>query len=121
MFQSETPEHVIQQFTGHQSIQALHQYENISTKQKQAACNILTGSSGQSFTSEVQKVTGMQQSSGVAHSSNAFAMPTIAPVINGANTVNFTVNICPPQPMLTEENQYDDLLKDIDLHDFFSA
>ena len=136
LFQSETPEHVIQQFTGYRSIQALCQYENISTKQKQAACNILTGSSGQRFSSEVQKTIGMQQSSScVAPYSNAFTIPTISPVINGANTINFTVNICPPQsmvtetskpvvtetsqPMVTEESHYDNLLKDLDLDDFF--
>ena len=55
LFQSGTTEHVIQQFTGHQSLQALCQYENISTKQKQTACNILTGSFGRSFSFKVQK------------------------------------------------------------------
>ena len=78
LFQSETSEHVIQQFTGHRSVQALRQYENILTKQKQAACNILTGSSEQSFSSEAHKVTGMQKSSTCVapYSKATFTMPT---------------------------------------------
>jgi len=60
LFQFKTPEHVIQQFTGHWSVQALHQYENIFTKQKQAACNILAGPSRKVLVLKVQKGTGMQ-------------------------------------------------------------
>ena len=37
-------------------------------------------------------------------------MPTMSPVIN---RVNFIINICPPQPIVAEENSFEDLLKDI--------
>jgi len=44
----------------------------------------------------------------------------ISPVINRANTVNFTVKIHPPQTIVAEENHFDDLLKDIGIEDFLS-
>lgn len=33
----------IKDFTGHRSIKGVHQYGTVAVKQKQAACNILTG------------------------------------------------------------------------------
>ena len=75
LFQSETPEHVIQQFTGHWSVQALHQYENISTKQKQAACNILQAHLDKDLALKYRKLLGCSNS---VPYSNAFTMPTIS-------------------------------------------
>jgi len=43
LFQSEAPEKVIQEFTGHISVKALQQYEKVASQKKQAACNILNG------------------------------------------------------------------------------
>ena len=43
LFQTDTPEKVIQEFTGHRSVKAFRQYEKVASKQKEAACNILTG------------------------------------------------------------------------------
>ena len=56
-------------------------------------------------------------------------MPPISPIINGSSgTINFTVNICPTGPIsyghtatVSENDQHQDLLKDIDIGEFFSA
>ena len=45
LFQHEVPETVIQDFTGHRSVKALQKYEKVAVMQKQAASNILTGTS----------------------------------------------------------------------------
>lgn len=55
MFDSHVPEKVIQDFTGHCSLKALRQYEKVSAVQKQAASNILMGTS-KDFTKEVKKL-----------------------------------------------------------------
>ena len=57
------PEKIIQEHTGHRSIGSLRQYEKVGLEQKQATCNILTGSS-KTFNAEVQKIRG--ESSSVA-------------------------------------------------------
>jgi len=43
LFQSEAPEKVIQEFTGHRSVKALRQCKKVASQQKQATCNILNG------------------------------------------------------------------------------
>ena len=53
VIQSGVPEKVIQDFTGHQSVKALRQYEKVASIQKSAATNILTGTSHE-FSSEDQ-------------------------------------------------------------------
>ena len=55
MFVSHVPEKVIQQFTGHRSLNVLRQYEKVSVVQKQATNNILMGTS-KDFTKEVDKL-----------------------------------------------------------------
>lgn len=63
LFQSGVPERVIQDFTGHRSVKALRQYEQVAGVQKRAATNILTGTSHE-FTAEVEKLkkqSGMSQ------------------------------------------------------------
>lgn len=120
LFQSGVPEKVIQDFTGHQSVKALRQYEKVAGIQKRAATNILTGTSHE-FTAEVEKIKRQsdvsQQLSPINNTvstvpeqlipCNKTAMlpsvsvpvpqPVFSPVINtsGSGTVNFTVNICP--------------------------
>ena len=56
LFRYHTPEHVIQQFTGHKSVTVLRQYERMAGEQQKAACNILTGASSNDFNAEVKKV-----------------------------------------------------------------
>ena len=41
LFQAGIPERVIQDRTGHRSLDGLRQYERISEKQKEAACKVL--------------------------------------------------------------------------------
>ena len=62
LFQCHAPEHVIQPFTGHRSVTALRQYENVAFEQQKAACNILTGASFNDFSAEFQKVNNPQKS-----------------------------------------------------------
>ena len=129
MFVSHVPEKVIQQFTGHRSLNALRQNEKVSVVQEQATNNILMGTS-KDFTKEVDKLqhtevekvqsTQVQKvqetrieelqdssnhvtSSCTSTSANPFSfqMLTFSPVINsnGQGTINFTVNICPSGSM----------------------
>ena len=143
LFQRHAPEHVIQQFTGHRSVTALRQYEKVAVEQQKAACNILTGASSNDFSAEVQKVNNPHKSddstvrSPFPASSKSVqssmitketpSMPSLSPIINGSSgTINFTVNICPTGSIsvghtaaVSETEQYDDLLKDIDFTVFF--
>ena len=55
LIQFDTLEKVIQEFIGHRSVKAIRQYEKVASKQKEAACNILTGgTSTSSFSTEVE-------------------------------------------------------------------
>ena len=96
LFQSDAPEKVIQEFTGHRSVKALRQYES---KQKEAACNILTGgTSASSFSAEVEKLEHPQVSETLFPNHSAISsipMSTISPQISSTGAVNFTMNICP--------------------------
>ena len=47
------PEKVIQQRTGHRSLDSLRVYERTSTQQQQAASNILSGSHVQTYVEQV--------------------------------------------------------------------
>ena len=129
MFVSHVPEKVIQGFTGHRSLKALRQYEKVSTVQKQAANNILMGTS-KDFMKEVDKLqdtevekvqdtctavekiqetkiekphSSSQHVTSSATSTNPFSfqMPTFSPVINSNSQgiINFTINICPSGSM----------------------
>ena len=63
LFRSDAPEKVVKEFTGHRSVKALRQYEKVASKQKEAACNILTGgTSASSFSAEVEKLEHPQVS-----------------------------------------------------------
>jgi len=119
-------------------LNALRQYERVGTTQKQAASNLLTGSSMHSFLTEVQKLDlvkdDKKQSATATHCSGTnpnIPMPTISPVINSSATVNFTINICPTGNISSNnigsnkqagepDESFQDLLKDIDIDDFFS-
>ena len=57
LFQAEAPEKVIQEFTGHRSVEALRQYEKIANQQKQATCIVLTVTSSTSYSGELEKLT----------------------------------------------------------------
>jgi hypothetical protein len=121
LFQHNIPERVIQEFTGHRSVKALRQYEKAALEQKQAACNILTGTAPtQEFSSAVHKVhsesrTHVLQGQFTENASSVAELPIPPPVFNPVinnhgglpppvfnpvinnhgGTVNFTVNICP--------------------------
>ena len=45
LFRQEVPKKIIKEHTGHRSVGSLRQYEKVGLEQKQATCNILTGSS----------------------------------------------------------------------------
>ena len=145
-FQSEAPEKVIQEFTGHRSLKALRQYEKVASQQKQAACSILNGGApAMSFSTEVEKLHSVQQSpnflspqvllsqnntSGITtpnNTSGITSMPTISPHINSSGncTVNFTVNVCPSgnfavgNAQHSAEDNYQYLLDDLDIDELF--
>ena len=97
LFQSNVPEKVIQNITGHRSVKALRQYEKVAETQKQAASNILTGTLNQNFVAEIEKLQEQQKqtpcnSTGVTL---PIPMPVFSPVLNcnSNGTVNFTVNM----------------------------
>ena len=145
IFRHHTPEHVIQQFTGHRSITALRQYEKVAVEQQKAASNILTGASSNDFNTEVQKLNNPRKSDertsvmplpatikpvqSSISTKGMTSMPPISPIINGSSgTINFTVKICPSGSIsvghtatTNENDQYQDLLKDNDFTEFFST
>lgn len=138
LFRHEVPEKIIQEHTGHRSICSLRQYEKVGLEQKQATCNILTGSS-KTFNAEVQKIRGESSSvTGVSshsvsvqslekHSGDTphkfpSQLPSFAPVFNNQGVVNFTVNISPSGTInigntAAEIDSYDELLEGIELKD----
>ena len=140
LFQSETPEKVIQDITGHRSVSTLHQYERVGDVQKKAACNILTGATAQSYPKEIEMVNNteknneLQQQISMEQSTLTSAIPFqlsgFSPVVNSnsTGTVNFVVNICPTgnidiknsTEVKSQSNDYDSLLEGIDMDDLFS-
>ena len=122
LFQHEVPEKIVQEFTGHRSLKGLRQYEKVSTEQKQAASNILTGMStaSQSFNSELSKVHKTQQCSVVpsAQQNISFPFPVFSPVINSNGNVNFTINISGAASEKKVEESYEKLLEGVDLKEF---
>jgi len=148
LFQSEVTENVIQGMTGHRSVRALCQYERVGDVQKKAACNILTGTSVQSYNEEsvqsyneeIQKANNIEKNElqlpqvvkdqPTITSSVSLQMPTFSPIVNsnGTGTINFVVNICPTGNMSMgnstevkcQNNEFDTLLEGIDVDDLFS-
>ena len=127
LFQSDTPEKVIQEFTGHRSVKALRQYEKVATKQKEATCNILTGGTAtSSFSTEVEKLQHPQVSESTCPNLSSIPMPIISAQISSASAVNFTVNICPIGNFAINgtcssiSNDYLHLLEGLDIDEFLS-
>ena len=140
LFQSEAPEKVIQEFTGHRSVKALRQYEKVGSQQKQAACNILNGGApATSFSTKVEKLHSVQQSPNLLsqqalfppnNASGITTMPNISPHINSSGncTVNFTVNVCPSenftignaQHSSSSKENYQYLFDELDLDELFN-
>ena len=90
LFQANVPEKVIQERTGHRSLEALWLYEKTTTEQHQAVAQVLGSSATLSYESVIQK----QQELSVSPR---------PPYIQAAPTLNMsgcTVNICfnPPPP-----------------------
>ena len=54
MYEMGVPEKVIQERTGHRSLDSLRVYERTSTQQQQGASNILSGSHVQTYVEQVQ-------------------------------------------------------------------
>ena len=54
LYEMGVPEKVIQERTGHRSLDSLRVYERTSTHQQQAASNILSGSNVQTYAEQVQ-------------------------------------------------------------------
>jgi hypothetical protein len=108
-------------------------------EQKQAACNILTGTAPtQEFSSAVHKVhsesrTDVLQSQFTENALSIAELPIPPPVFNPVinnhgGTVNFTVNICPSrnttvgstlQPT-TKLCDFDELFDGVDIDSFFN-
>ena len=116
----------------------------MADEQQKAACNVLTGASSNDFNAEFKKVNDPkkadERTSIIPLSANnkqlqssmirkETSMPPISPIINGSSgIINFTVIICPTGPIsyghtatVSENDRYQDLLKDIDISNFFSA
>ena len=135
LFQKEVPEKIIQEVTGHRSVKALRQYERVSNAQKEAACNILTGSESKNFNTEVEKVSTSTSSSIPPDtlgqnlitgkcSSSAFPIPAqvFSPVINSNSSgiINFTINIGSLETQKKSASSYDHLFEGINMEDFVS-
>ena len=57
LFTAGVPEKVIQQRSGHLSLQGLRQYEKVSSEQQQAACRVLSSCENTTFSEEMEKPT----------------------------------------------------------------
>ena len=55
MFESGVPEKIIQQRTGHRSLEGVRHYEQITAQQQQAVCNILASEKRENFQLSVKK------------------------------------------------------------------
>ena len=128
LFQSGVPEKVIQEFTEHRSVKALRQYEKVTVCQKEAASNILTGTSNEDsdrLIVDKGKSNHLQSVNNISNNGTSlpFNMPSFSPVLNSNSngTINFTVNICPSGSIAigNSTSTYEHLFTDIDLKDFF--
>lgn len=116
LFQSYVPEKVTQNITGHRSLKALRQYEKVGDAQKQAASNILTGTS-KTYAVETEKLIPCSSTSG----NLPLPMPVFSPVLNcnSTGTVNFTVNMYPTGNIAIGNTA--NVEEDIDFHELFEG
>ena len=117
LFQSNVPEKVIQNITGHRSLKALRQYEKVGDTQKQAASNILTGTTSQTYAAETEKLIPSSNTSG----NLPLPMPVFSPVLNcnSTGTVNFTVNMYPTGNIAIGNTA--NVEEEIDFHELFEG
>lgn len=86
LYEAEVPEKIIQERTGHRSLECLRMYERTSEKQHQAVSNILSSSSQSTYHTQITKI----DSQNIATSSN---MTGLLPKMNFANCqVNVNIN-----------------------------
>ena len=131
LFQKEVPEKVIQEITGHRSLKALRKYEKVSSVQKIAASNILTGASKENFNAEVKRLNTNVSSSSpplfttaplpeLRVSSSSIRPLVFNPVINsnGSGPINFNFNMggCSTTPSVSLPP--DELLLILDIEEF---
>ena len=132
MFAANVPEKLIQSGTGHHSVEALRQYERPSYDQHQAVSNVLTsvepqtGSFGkeltnlQSCASHCTGVISRSTAKNRAMRSNtvrspfptSFQMPALFGDMNNCS-VNINVNMNPPAVNASVEEEFDQLVSDV--------
>ena len=140
LFQAGMPEKVIQQRTGHLSLQGMHHYERTTSQQQQAVSRILNSDEDTTFEREVA-VVGFTQTVTSAHAKISMSarqiprLPSCAPAgnggvgpmqFNGCSVVIYQGNStpsappalpCPTRPTLPHTWNGDEL-QDLDMDSF---
>ena len=97
LFQASVPEKIIQERTGHRSLEALRQYERTTTEQHEAVSEVLSSEKPVTFQSVIQK----QEKQQTVTRSALSPLTNISPVLNISGcTVNIQFNHPPPSPPL---------------------
>ena len=113
MYESGAPEKLIQERTGHRSLEALRSYERTSAQQHQAVSTLLSAPSCSSYAQHLHMAKSTKSTILGINPSASQASPTPSPGISFQNlhgcTINITTTNLPPQPAAAAS------LPDIDL------
>jgi hypothetical protein len=97
LYEAEVPEKIIQERTGHRSLECLRMYERTSEKQQQAVSNILSSSSQSTYETQVAKLNSCSQN--ITFNSSSVT-PGLLPKMDFSNCqVNINVNQGPSAPV----------------------
>ena len=101
LYEAEVPEKIIQERTGHRSLEGLRVYERTSEKQHQAVSNILSSSSQSTYLSQIKQ---LDCSSSTSTSNVSGVMPKMN--FNGCQ-VNINFNQGPTAPVNFSQSMYE--------------
>ena len=97
LYEAEVPEKIIQERTGHRSLECLRMYERTSERQQQAVSNILSSSSQSTYQAQLAQINSHSQSINFNCSS---VTPNLLPKMNFSSChVNINVNQGPSAPV----------------------
>ena len=97
LYKVEVPEKIIQEKTGHRSLECLRMYERTSEKQQQSVSNILSSSSQSTYNTQVAKLNSCSQN--ITFNSSSITPGLLLPKMDfSICQVNINVNKVPSAP-----------------------
>ena len=120
MYKNGVPEKIIQERTGHCSLESLRIYERTNCHQQEAVSNILSVPQAQNYTEQTYAASYHSQTTSVCFHSNTTDSVQRLPISFG-NLCGCTINIhpiaCPPPPAIPSSqitrDELDDLFSDL--------